>query len=59
MAYIEKTNLYRFHLLEKMQERGLLSYVSMELTERCNNNCLHCYINLPLENKKAKEKAKV
>jgi radical SAM protein with 4Fe4S-binding SPASM domain len=24
-----------------------LSHVDMELTERCNNNCIHCYINLP------------
>lgn len=25
----------------------LLSHLDMELTERCNNNCAHCYINLP------------
>ena len=25
----------------------LLSHLDMELTERCNNNCRHCYINLP------------
>jgi radical SAM protein with 4Fe4S-binding SPASM domain len=28
----------------------------MELTERCNNNCIHCYINLPADDIKAKEK---
>ncbi len=24
-----------------------LDSLDMELTERCNNNCIHCYINLP------------
>jgi radical SAM protein with 4Fe4S-binding SPASM domain len=28
----------------------------MELTERCNNNCIHCYINIPTDDIKAKEK---
>jgi radical SAM protein with 4Fe4S-binding SPASM domain len=34
----------------------LLSHLDMELTERCNNNCIHCYINLPADDIKAKEK---
>jgi radical SAM protein with 4Fe4S-binding SPASM domain len=34
----------------------LLSRLDMELTERCNNNCIHCYINLPVNDIKAKEK---
>jgi len=25
----------------------VLDALEMELTERCNNNCVHCYINLP------------
>ena len=37
-------------------KRPLLSYLDMELTERCNNNCIHCYINLPADDIKAKEK---
>jgi MoaA/NifB/PqqE/SkfB family radical SAM enzyme len=24
-----------------------LPHLDVELTERCNNACLHCYINLP------------
>ncbi|MBU0992274.1 MAG: radical SAM protein [Proteobacteria bacterium] len=24
-----------------------MAQLDMELTERCNNNCIHCYINLP------------
>jgi radical SAM protein with 4Fe4S-binding SPASM domain len=28
------------------QIHSLLGSLDMELTERCNNNCIHCYINL-------------
>jgi radical SAM protein with 4Fe4S-binding SPASM domain len=28
-------------------DRPLLGRLDMELTERCNNDCIHCYINLP------------
>lgn len=27
----------------------LLGKLDIELTERCNNNCIHCYINLPAD----------
>ena len=36
--------------------KPLLSHLDMELTERCNNNCLHCYINLPDDDSVAKKK---
>ncbi|MCJ7644032.1 MAG: radical SAM protein [Candidatus Aminicenantes bacterium] len=28
--------------------------LDVELTERCNNDCIHCYINLPANDKKAR-----
>ncbi len=56
MPYTEKVNFDRFPLWEKMKDKGLLSHVSMELTERCNNNCVHCYINLPADDEEAKTK---
>jgi len=34
----------------------LLTYLDMELTERCNNDCIHCYINLPAYDRKARAK---
>ncbi|HUU41741.1 MAG TPA: radical SAM protein [Desulfatiglandales bacterium] len=34
----------------------LLERLDMEITERCNNNCIHCFINLPAEDALAKEK---
>ena len=37
-------------------KRPLLTHLDMELTERCNNNCIHCYINLPITDTQAKEK---
>lgn len=34
----------------------LLSHLDLELTERCNNACQHCYINLPQEDLSAKQR---
>ena len=34
----------------------LLSSLDVELTERCNNNCIHCYINLPSNDLAAKKR---
>ena len=31
----------------------LLGRLDIELTERCNNNCIHCCINLPVDDKNA------
>jgi radical SAM protein with 4Fe4S-binding SPASM domain len=34
----------------------LLASLDIELTERCNNNCIHCYINLPVADLHAQKK---
>ncbi|MFC1718213.1 radical SAM protein [Candidatus Poribacteria bacterium] len=34
----------------------LLGNLALEITERCNNNCIHCYINLPPHDPNAKER---
>ena len=36
-------------------KRPVLSRLDMELTERCNNNCVHCYINKPADDTRALE----
>jgi len=36
--------------------RPLLGRLDMELTERCNNNCIHCCINLPADDQAARER---
>ena len=33
-----------------------LSSLDIELTERCNNACLHCYINLPENDMQARNR---
>jgi len=33
--------------------RPILHHLDIELTERCNNNCIHCCINLPENDQKA------
>jgi len=57
---MKKPSYYR---ILKPEEKGLwkkraplLTYLDMELTERCNNDCIHCYINLPANDKNAKAK---
>jgi radical SAM protein with 4Fe4S-binding SPASM domain len=35
--------------------KGELGSLDIELSERCNNNCIHCCINLPVNDKKAKQ----
>ena len=37
-------------------KRPLLGQLDIELTERCNNNCIHCYINLPAGDRAARER---
>ena len=33
-----------------------LGHLDIELTERCNNNCIHCYINQPANDQEIKER---
>ena len=37
-------------------KKPLLSLLTMELTERCNNNCIHCCVNLPADDQAARER---
>jgi radical SAM protein with 4Fe4S-binding SPASM domain len=42
-----------FPLWDKMISRHSLFSFDIELTARCNNDCRHCYINLPANDKEA------
>ena len=45
MTYIKKLKPHEFRIWHGKQP--LLGQFDIELTERCNNNCIHCCINLP------------
>jgi len=46
---INKSDLWR-------DKKPLLDHLDIELTERCNNNCIHCCINIPANDMDAKQK---
>jgi radical SAM protein with 4Fe4S-binding SPASM domain len=43
-----------FSLWKKMVSKRIPSKITFDLTARCNNQCRHCYINLPASDQKAK-----
>lgn len=47
-TYVRELNIDKVDLWK--DKSRVLSGLDIELTERCNNNCIHCYINLPADN---------
>lgn len=47
--------LNEFALWHKLKGRRIPFSFDLEITARCNNNCRHCYINLPVGDKVARE----
>jgi MoaA/NifB/PqqE/SkfB family radical SAM enzyme len=45
MTYVTKLKPHEVSIWKA--KRPLLGQLDIELTERCNNNCIHCCINLP------------
>ncbi|MCD4774455.1 MAG: radical SAM protein, partial [Candidatus Aegiribacteria sp.] len=43
-------------LWDKLAKRKRLIFFDIEITARCNNDCTHCYINLPAGDHEAKNK---
>lgn len=43
-----------FSLWEKIADKRIPLDFTLELTARCNNNCTHCYINLPAGDQQAR-----
>jgi radical SAM protein with 4Fe4S-binding SPASM domain len=49
-------SLSEFSLWEKTRAKRIPLSFELEITARCNNNCRHCYINLPAGDAVAKDK---
>jgi len=55
-SYAGKIPLPQFGLWKKLGSGRRLSSFELEITARCNNNCRHCYINLPANDVAAKNR---
>ncbi len=53
---LEELELPDFHLWKRTEEKRIPLSAEIELTERCNNNCVHCYINLAANDEEAKKR---
>lgn len=53
-SYFIRTKSYKKYF-DALQHSFLIR-LDIELTERCNNNCSHCYINLPANDLNAKKR---
>jgi len=53
---IAASPIQEFSLWGKLAEKRVPIAFDLEITARCNNNCRHCYINLPAGDKEAKGK---
>jgi len=51
--FIRREAIQVYPLWDRMKERGRPISFDLELTARCNNNCRHCYINLPADDRSA------
>ncbi|MGA9189825.1 MAG: radical SAM protein [Methanosarcina sp.] len=55
-SLVSSSSITDFPLWDRMKEKQRVLEFRLELTARCNNNCGHCYINLPASDKVAQEK---
>ncbi len=54
-AFLRAEPFAEFPLWKTIEEKRIPLSFELELTARCNNNCRHCYINLPASDHKVKE----
>ena len=55
-SVVSSVPLPEFLLWEKIKGKRVLMSFDLEVTARCNNDCRHCYINLPAGDRAAREK---
>ncbi len=55
-SFVSSAYLPEFSLWDKLANRRSPLSFDLEITARCNNDCRHCYINLPAGDPEAKRK---
>jgi len=55
-SIVSSIPIQEFILWDKIKDKRALVSFDLEVTARCNNNCRHCYINLPATDSAAKSK---
>jgi len=55
-SFIAQESFSDFPLWEKISNKRIPLDFFLEITARCNNNCKHCYINLPAQDRDAKSR---
>ncbi len=53
---VKRVSLPRFGVWDKAAASKVPLSFELELTARCNNDCRHCYINLPAGDSEAQKK---
>jgi radical SAM protein with 4Fe4S-binding SPASM domain len=52
----DRLEMQKFALWDKVKEKRVPLSFDLEVTARCNNDCRHCYINLPAGDRAARAK---
>ncbi|MBW6465126.1 MAG: radical SAM protein [Brevefilum sp.] len=55
-SFVARNRIKDFALWQKIANQRVPLDFYLEITARCNNNCRHCYINLPAGNMQASQK---
>lgn len=55
-SFLSRTSLPDFPLWARMKAKRIPASFSLEVTARCDNDCRHCYINLPAGDRVAEAK---
>jgi radical SAM protein with 4Fe4S-binding SPASM domain len=53
-SFVVNTPLPQFGLWDELEGKNIPASFEFELTARCNNDCRHCYINLPAGDRAAR-----